>query len=44
MRFDTWNVRSLSNAGSITAAARELSSFELDFLGVQEVRWDRECT
>jgi len=39
-----WNVSSLCNAGSLTAAARELSSYKLDLLRVHEVRWDRECT
>jgi hypothetical protein len=30
MRFYTWNVRSPYRAGSLTAVARELESFELD--------------
>jgi exonuclease III len=42
MRFGTWNVRSLYGAGSLTAAARELSRYKLDLVGVQEVRWDKE--
>jgi len=41
MRFCTWNVRSLSRAGSLMAAARELARYKLDLVGVQEVRWDR---
>jgi exonuclease III len=41
MRFDTWNVRSLYMAGSLTAAAREIARYKLDLVGVQEVRWDR---
>ena len=44
MRFGTWNVRSLYRAGSFTAAARELARYTLDFMGVQEVRWDIEGT
>ena len=40
--FGTWNVRSLYRAGSIMAAARELSRYKLDLVGVQEVRWDKE--
>jgi exonuclease III len=45
MRFITWNVRCLYRAGSLTAAAaRELARYKLDTLGVQEVRWDKECT
>ena len=27
--------------GSLTAAARELVRYNLDLVGVQEVRWDR---
>ena len=44
MRLGTWNVRSLYRAGSITAAARELARYGLDFVGVQEVRWDNGGT
>jgi len=40
MRFGTWNVKSLYRAGSFTAAARELSRYKSDVVGVQEVRWD----
>jgi hypothetical protein len=41
MRFGTWNVRSLYRSGSIMTVARELSSYKLDLVGVQEVRWDK---
>jgi hypothetical protein len=47
MRFGTWNVRSLYRAGSFTAAAaaaRELSRYKLDLVGVQEVSWDKGGT
>jgi hypothetical protein len=44
MRFGTWNVRILYRAGSLTAAARELSRHKLDFVGVQGVRWDTWST
>jgi len=44
MRLGTRNVRSLYRAGSFTAAARELARYELDLVGVQEVRWDRGGT
>jgi hypothetical protein len=44
MGFGTWNVRSLHRAGSLTAAARELAIYELDLMGVQEVRWDKGGT
>jgi len=32
---------SLYRAGSLTAAARELVTYKLDLVGVQEVRWDK---
>jgi len=44
MRFGTWKVRSLCRAGSFTAAAREMATYKLDLVGVQEVRWDRDGT
>ena len=44
MRFDTWNVRSLYMAGSLTAAARELAKSKLDWVGVQQVRRDNRGT
>ena len=37
----TCNVRSLYRADSLTAAARELARYKLDFVDVQEVRWDK---
>jgi hypothetical protein len=40
----TWNVRSLYRAGSLTAAARKLTRYKLDLMGVQEVRWDKKGT
>jgi hypothetical protein len=40
----TWNVRSLYRAGSLVAVARELATYKLDLVGVQEVRWDKEGT
>ena len=40
----TWNVRSLYRAGELMAAARELARYELDLVGVQEVRWEKEGT
>jgi exonuclease III len=44
MRFGTWNVRSLYRSGSLTTVARELARYELDLVGLQEVRWDRGGT
>jgi len=43
-RFGTLNVRSLYRAGSFTSAARELATYKLDLVGVQEVKWNREDT
>jgi len=40
MRVGTCNVRSLYRADSLTAAARELSKYKLELMGVQEVRWE----
>jgi len=37
-----WNVRSLYRAGSLMTATRELARYKLDFVGVQELRWDKE--
>jgi len=44
MRFCTLNVRSLCALGSLTAIARELASYKLHLMGVQEVRWDKGGT
>ena len=44
IRVGTWKVRSLYRAGSLRAAARELSRYKLDVVGVQEVRWDKGGT
>jgi hypothetical protein len=35
MRFGLWSVRSLYKMGS-----KELARYKLDFVGVQEVRWE----
>jgi len=39
--FVTWYVRGLYRAGSLTAAFRELARYELDLVGVQEIKWDK---
>jgi hypothetical protein len=44
MRFDIWNIRSLYRTGSLKTVVKELSKYELDLVGVQEVRWDRGGT
>ena len=41
MELNAWDVRSLHRAGSLKAAARELKRYQLDVVGVQEVRWDK---
>jgi hypothetical protein len=38
MRYGTWNVRSLYRAGSLMIVSREPVRYELDLVGVQEVR------
>jgi hypothetical protein len=40
VRFDTWDVRCLYGAGSLTTAAKEISKYKLDLMGIQEVKWD----
>jgi exonuclease III len=40
MRFGTWNVRSLYRVGSLKTVSRELATYKLDLVGVQEVRWE----
>jgi hypothetical protein len=40
MRFGTWNTRSFYRADSLMTVSRELSRYRLDFVGVQEVRWE----
>jgi len=44
MRFCTWNVTSLYRSGSLTTVARELARYKLEYVGVQEVRWDKGGT
>jgi hypothetical protein len=41
MRFGMWNVRSLYRAGSLMTAAKEISKYKLDLVGMHEVRRDR---
>jgi len=44
LSFGTWYVSILHRSGSLTTVARELSRYELDLVGVQEVRWDKRGT
>jgi hypothetical protein len=41
MRRGTWNVRSLYRASSFVTSAKGILKYNLDLVGVQEVRWDR---
>jgi hypothetical protein len=40
MRFGLWNVKSLHRAGSLMTVLRELLRYELNLVGVQEVKWE----
>jgi exonuclease III len=44
MRFSTWNITSHYRSVSLTASARDLETYKLDLLDVQEFRWDRGGT
>jgi len=41
MLLDVWNVWSLYRSGSVTAVAREVESYRLYIVCLQEVKWDR---
>jgi hypothetical protein len=43
-RFETWKVRVLYRGSSMKTVARELRECKLDFVGVQEVRWEKGGT
>jgi exonuclease III len=40
----TWNVRSLFRSGSLKTVSAELAKYKLDFVGVQEIKWDKGGT
>jgi exonuclease III len=44
MRFGTLNVKSLYRIGSLKTVPRKLGKYKLDFVGVQEVRWEKGAT
>jgi hypothetical protein len=44
IRFGLWNVRSLYRMGSIMTGSRELARYELDLVGMQEIRWESSGT
>jgi hypothetical protein len=35
MRFGTWNVKSLYNAGPLKTVAKEISKYKLDLVGLE---------
>ena len=41
LRFGTWSVRKLYRSGSLTATTTELARYKLNFVGIQEVTWDK---
>jgi exonuclease III len=43
MRFGTWNIRSLCRVGTIRSVVGELEKYNLDLVGVQEVRWEGDA-
>jgi hypothetical protein len=44
MSFRTLNVKSLYRSDSLRTAGRELATYKLDFVVVQEVRWNKVGT
>lgn len=41
LRFGTWNVKTLYQAGKLAQASRILESYGLSFLGLSEMRWNQ---
>jgi len=39
MRFGTWNVRTLLQAGNMNAIAKEAEKYKMDAVALQEIRW-----
>jgi exonuclease III len=44
MRFGTWNIRSFYRVGSLMTVSKELLSYRVDLVGVQEVKWEGSGT
>jgi ACT domain-containing protein len=44
MKYGTWNARTLFGTGLLMTVTKGISKYKLDFVGVQEVRWDRGGT
>jgi hypothetical protein len=40
IRYGSWNVRSLYRVDSVITVSRDLARYKLDFVGVQEDRWE----
>jgi exonuclease III len=39
MRFGTWNVRTLMQAGNMNVTAEEVEGYKMDVVALQEIRW-----
>jgi hypothetical protein len=39
MRFGTWNVRTLLQAGNMNAIAEEVEKYKMDAKALKEIRW-----
>jgi len=39
MRFGTWNIRTLYKPGSSQCVLEEISPYNVDIVGLQEIRW-----
>jgi len=44
MRFGTWNVRTLLQAGNMNAIAEEAERYKMDAVALQEIRWKGKGT
>jgi hypothetical protein len=40
MGLGTWNIRNLYTAKSLVTVSKEVSKYKLDFVGMQDVRWE----
>ena len=44
MRFGTWNLRTLLQAGNMNAIAEEAEKYKMDAVALQEIRWKGKGT
>jgi len=44
MRFGTWNVRTLLQAGNMNAIAEEAKKYKIDAVTLQEIHWKGKGT